>query len=257
MQRIVTRAAVAAGRGLVLAVGALSLLASAGAQAVTTAGEVVNVAGRAAAATSEGDIRALEKGGGIHSGETVVTSAHSYVRLKFVDGAYVILRPNTRFQIEDYNFSETAAENRSLFNLVKGGFRTVTGLIGKRNRPGYRVRTAVATIGIRGTDFEARDCAQGSCVDSPDGTYVRVHAALEGDRDGGAGGDDDEGEGGDEACDEDGCGGITVENDAGEKDYDEGEYGYVADQGTDPVEIDESAADPLVDEPLGPADCGG
>ena len=37
--------------------------------------------------------------------------------------------------------------------MFRGGLRTITGAIGKRNRNAYRVKTPVATIGIRGTEW--------------------------------------------------------------------------------------------------------
>ena len=182
------------------------------------AGEVVSVAGRAAAATLDGDIRKLGSGGMVNTGDTVVTSRNSYVRLKLVDGASVILRPNSRFQIEDYNVADKEEENRSVFNLIKGGFRAVTGLIGKRNRRGVRVRTAVATIGIRGTNWEVVSCSGGSCGANPDGDYYTVYE-----------------------------GGITVTNNTGSLDIDPGDYGYIADPNASPVGIPQNQADPIVD----------
>jgi hypothetical protein len=41
------------------------------------------------------------------------------------------------------------------FNLVKGGLRSVTGLLGKRNKEKFAMKTPSATIGIRGTTFIA------------------------------------------------------------------------------------------------------
>lgn len=43
--------------------------------------------------------------------------------------------------------------SRAFFKLLKGGFRAVSGLIGKIEHNDYRVTTPVATIGIRGTDY--------------------------------------------------------------------------------------------------------
>jgi hypothetical protein len=193
--------------------------------AATEAGEVVTVAGRAAAATQAGDIRSLGRGGTVNSGDTVVTSSNSYIRMKFIDGASVILRPNSRFHIEDYQVAEKEEENRSFFNLVKGGFRAVTGAIGKRNRSGYRVKTAVATIGIRGTDYSMRTC-NADCGNNPDGDYYQVHD-----------------------------GGIFVATDAGENEFQSGTFAYVDDAGSNPVVIPEVDADPLTDDPLPPASC--
>ena len=46
-----------------------------------------------------------------------------------------------------------AGASHAFFSLLKGGFRTVSGLIGKINHEDYSVATPVATIGIRGTDY--------------------------------------------------------------------------------------------------------
>ena len=42
--------------------------------------------------------------------------------------------------------------------LLRGGFRAVTGFISKGSPDAAKVQTATATIGIRGTDFDARLC---------------------------------------------------------------------------------------------------
>jgi hypothetical protein len=44
--------------------------------------------------------------------------------------------------------------------LVRGGFRAVTGIISKNAPNAARIQTNTATIGIRGTDFDARVCAR-------------------------------------------------------------------------------------------------
>ena len=40
-----------------------------------------------------------------------------------------------------------------MFSLLKGGLRTITGLVGRSNRKNYQISTTVATIGIRGTEY--------------------------------------------------------------------------------------------------------
>lgn len=49
-----------------------------------------------------------------------------------------------------------------MFSLLKGGLRTITGAIGKRKPDAYQLRTTVATIGIRGTNYGVLLC-QGDC----------------------------------------------------------------------------------------------
>ncbi len=97
------------------------------------------------------------------SGDRVVTRADGRIELRFSDGALVALQPNTEFRIDDYRFD--VVEQRGFFSLVKGGLRTVSGAIGKRHRDDYRVNTPSATIGIRGTEYEASepDCGPRTC----------------------------------------------------------------------------------------------
>ena len=156
----------------------LGLLIACNVPAAQKAGEVTKLVGRATAATQEGDIRALQNSSPVNAGETVVTHPSSFMRMKLTDGGFVVLRPNTRFQIKDYQYAENASTNRSVISLLKGGFRAVTGLIGKRNHASVSFLTAVATIGIRGTDLEVLDCSDG-CPDAPgtanQGLYFKVH----------------------------------------------------------------------------------
>ncbi|MEP6789927.1 MAG: FecR domain-containing protein, partial [Ramlibacter sp.] len=57
-------------------------------------------------------------------------------------------------------------DNSMLMQLVRGGFRAVTGLISKGSPNAAKVQTNTATIGIRGTDFDARVCARDCAAES-------------------------------------------------------------------------------------------
>lgn len=148
------------------------------------AGSITMLTGKATIATPDGVIRDAARGDAITAGEIVITAPNSYVNLTFSDGGRIVLRPNSRFEIESYQYDASAdedapqPESNARFNLLKGGFRAVTGAIGDKNREGFEVKTPVATMGIRGTDFEGRLCA-GDCLDiSPqpsDGLYVAVN----------------------------------------------------------------------------------
>lgn len=84
----------------------------------------------------------------------VTTGDRSRAILKFEDGQLVILRSNTSFKINKYDFDVDRAEKSHIFfSLLKGGLRAVTGLIGDRNKSAFKMSTPGATIGIRGTDF--------------------------------------------------------------------------------------------------------
>ena len=48
-------------------------------------------------------------------------------------------------------------------SLLRGGFRAVTGSISKKLAGAFKISTKVATIGIRGTEFDARICEENDC----------------------------------------------------------------------------------------------
>ncbi|HEU5399656.1 MAG TPA: FecR family protein [Gammaproteobacteria bacterium] len=177
--------------GWVTVVGMLLWAMTIGASAAdTAAGTVTLVTGHASAAAPSGEIRDLVKGGAVYSGETVITTSGSYVNIAFTDGGRVLLRPESRFQIERYQYAggqgastaraaQPAQQESAFFRLLKGGFRAVSGLIGHTRREDYAVQTPVATIGIRGTDYEVRYC-NGDCSDitpaPKDGLYAGVQS---------------------------------------------------------------------------------
>lgn len=113
----------------------------------------------------------------VSEGDTLITGANGYARMETTDGGEVVLRPGSEFHIEKYNYNKDKPEDDSfVYNLLKGGLRTVTGLIGKRgNKDAYLGLTPTSTIGIRGTFFEVRVCA-GDCGSLADGTYFSVRS---------------------------------------------------------------------------------
>ncbi|MGM0564030.1 MAG: FecR family protein [Pseudomonadota bacterium] len=121
-------------------------------------GRVVVVSGSGSAKGDDGRARPLERGAPVYKGDTLSTE-RSRAQVRFSDGSLVSLRPNTQFKVEEYQYDgEEGEEERGLFNLIKGGFRTISGAIGKLNRDNYEVKTAVATIGIRGTHYGVTIC---------------------------------------------------------------------------------------------------
>jgi hypothetical protein len=70
------------------------------------------------------------------------------------------------FEVKQYS----QKDGNIALSLLKGSLRAITGLVAERNPTLYHMDTVVATIGIRGTSFQATFCAQ-SC-NIPDGLYV-------------------------------------------------------------------------------------
>lgn len=105
---------------------------------------------------SDGKERRLVKGSTLDAGDTVRT-AKGRAQIRFTDGGYTSLQPNTDFRIDDYHYdTKRKEESVGFFSLLKGGLRTITGAIGRVRKKAYQLRTPVATVGIRGTEYLAQ-----------------------------------------------------------------------------------------------------
>jgi hypothetical protein len=111
--------------------------------------------GMAYAVSISGEKRELEKGSRIDVGDTVVSET-ARVQLRFTDGGFVSLAPHSEFRVNAYSYSgKPDGSERVAMELMKGGLRTISGLIGKAIQSAYEMKTAVGTIGIRGTEYTA------------------------------------------------------------------------------------------------------
>ncbi|MFT5176659.1 MAG: hypothetical protein ACI8W7_004855 [Gammaproteobacteria bacterium] len=138
---------------MVMAVTSVTALAA------TEAGTAVFVRGVATVQGADGSTRILGANSKVFAGDVLRTGKKSYTVLHLADESKITLRPQTIFQVEEFK-NEGSSSDSVFLRLFKGGLRTITGLIGKRNPRGFQLRSANATIGIRGTDFEARVCEE-------------------------------------------------------------------------------------------------
>lgn len=114
---------------------------------------------------ADGSTSAGTKGYEILEGDTVITGEQGRAQLVMADGARIALKPNSRFLIEQYQppsesalageIVASAEKGSGVLSLLKGGMRAVSGEITKLNPDGLSVKTPVATMGIRGTDWTA------------------------------------------------------------------------------------------------------
>src|SRR6267154_1424610 len=119
------------------------------------------------------EILRLSGGAAIESGDQIHTGADGKALIVFTDSGLIWIRSNSDFVVDEYSYANGQGGRESaFFSLLKGGARSVTGLIGRRNRMSYRLRVSVATIGIRGTDFSVVMC-QRDCKDSDGGLAAK------------------------------------------------------------------------------------
>jgi hypothetical protein len=126
---------------------------------VASRGEVI--------ALSNGGSRELKQGDFIYIDDEIMTTNRSFVVLQFEDGAKVTVRPDSTLIIEQYVYNGNADDAAEL-NLVSGGLRVITGAMAKSNPENYKVRTPVALMGVRGTEFSVILCGENVCDE--DGT---------------------------------------------------------------------------------------
>jgi hypothetical protein len=127
------------------------------------AGQVQHLSGTLSVQRADGSVRILSQKSDVNPGEVLTTQKDSYAQINFADGSSMTMRPNTQMKLESFQFVQDKPQDDSaFFRLIKGGLRTVTGLVGKRgNQDAYRIGTSTATIGIRGSSGETLDCTQG------------------------------------------------------------------------------------------------
>lgn len=121
----------------------------------TPVGVFERVVGQVSVQAPGGPTRLAVQGSEVAVGHIVETDDTSEARITAGDGTRMMIRAKSRLEVTDYRF-EPANNSAGTFvtNLLRGGLRMVTGLIGKAQPRNQRVTTTTATIGIRGTDFE-------------------------------------------------------------------------------------------------------
>lgn len=142
------------------------LLAAPALTVAAPAGEVEFAKGVGVTQPASGTPRALSQGVPIDAGDTVTMGSNSFAVLKLSDGTRMTLRPNTAIRFDEYVYKEPSRPDGFLTSLFKGGVRMVTGLIAKSSPNAARLATPTATVGIRGTDFDARLCGTDCAADA-------------------------------------------------------------------------------------------
>jgi len=134
------------------------------------AGQITQSSGDVTLSTPQTTPKSAGKGDPVESGQTVTVGDSGRAMLQFQDGQTIALKSNSIFKVDSYKYDQAAPEKgESFFSLLQGGLRAITGLIGSRNRAGWKLATPTATMGIRGTDFIA-------AIDQ--GLYLKVNSGA-------------------------------------------------------------------------------
>jgi hypothetical protein len=167
------------GSARILFAAVLGIVALAGpAEAADPIGKVV-----AAAGSPTGSGRALRSGSAIFESDKVVTGGGN-VQIVFIDDTKLVIGPNSTLVIDRFLMRGGNRAQKFSVDALRGTFRFISG---KSAKNAYDIRTANATIGIRGTAFDfssgretliavfeggVRLCASGTCESIPEGCGV-------------------------------------------------------------------------------------
>ena len=125
-------------------------------------GRVMLLQGDMAAKEVSGNVRKLTLGSPVYESDTLNTESKSHAVVAFRDESRITLQESSSFYVEKFKYDKAAAQESAVLRLLKGSVRVVTGLIGRVNHDNYKFGVAGATIGIRGTGFDA--WCNGACA---------------------------------------------------------------------------------------------
>jgi hypothetical protein len=99
-----------------------------------------------------GAARALAAGSSVFAREVVRTGDESTAQLLFLDETSLSIGPQSEVTLDRFVFDPNRGAGSMVINATRGAFRFMSG----SQRPSnYQIRTPVATIGVRGTVFDA------------------------------------------------------------------------------------------------------
>jgi hypothetical protein len=136
----------------VIAIVLLAALVSAPVHAQTRVGEAVVVKNQVVRVTASAS-RQINVGDGLLRDETVRTGLDSAARLVMSDSTNLSLGPNSSLKLDRTVFNDEHTYREIAIRLTTGAFRFVTG---NSDKAAYKITTALATIGVRGTEIDVR-----------------------------------------------------------------------------------------------------
>lgn len=146
------------------------------------AGLIIFTDGTVIIKSKKGKVRKVKRGSKVRTGDIVMTKKNSRVQIRAGDGSFISLQPKSELLIAVHKHAGEIEKQKSVIELMKGGMRAVTGLIGKNKPENFRIKVRHSSIGIRGTEFIIQICdddcrvkAKNSGKSVPDnGVYVGV-----------------------------------------------------------------------------------
>jgi hypothetical protein len=123
-----------------------------------------------------------EKGSAVQEGDVIVTGSPGDAQLRMIDSAFIAIKANSRMRVDQYTYRPAnAAEDNAVLSLLVGTMRAFTGGLVERNKDRFSMKTAIATVGIRGSGNILNAAADGTTLNY---TITGAHSVTSADSQG-------------------------------------------------------------------------
>lgn len=136
----------------------------------TQIGMVVSLRGKGRITSADGAKRALKMGAPIYVGDRIDTGLGAYTQVTFKDRSKIALHGSSDFKVDSYAY-QLNGEVQYKSSVDNGMLSFMAGQIGKIAPQNFKVETATAVVGIRGTSGEVMT-ADGTIPGRPKGLEV-------------------------------------------------------------------------------------
>jgi len=127
-------------------------------------GYVVGLNGKASVSNVHGRMQTLQVNAQVFEGDRLETGLGSSLHVMMDDAAEVFLKEDSVLIVSEYVItSDYDKKSSSVFDLLRGGLRKITGAIGASPEANYQMHTGVGNIGIRGTEYVIKLCKLDDC----------------------------------------------------------------------------------------------
>jgi hypothetical protein len=139
-----------------MGVGALVVLAATAAPAVAQDVGQVKVSRGDARIERAGQTLPATVGAKVMESDVLVTGRGASLGVAFLDNSLLSLGPDSALVVDRFVFDATSHQGAFDSSLKRGTLAAVSGKIAKQTPDAMKVRTPVAILGVRGTEFVVR-----------------------------------------------------------------------------------------------------
>ena len=143
-------------RGMLLVLSVMSMLLGLAARAAAEDVGQVKVSRGAVRIERGGQSLPAPVGAKVQPADVIATGADGAIGITFADDSLLSLGPNSTLAIDRFVFDSTTHRGAFDTSLQKGTLAAVSGKLARQSPDAMRVRTPVAILGVRGTEFVVR-----------------------------------------------------------------------------------------------------